>query len=70
MVRFPAATRLRFLHHRLDDVQQPGGRLSQFTYGMTSPVILGRTRPVKVRVSRRVWRNPYPTRVWTYSRET
>lgn len=43
----------------------PAGRFVQFTYSVGSPVPL-KGLPVHGRASRRIWRNLWPAKVWTY----
>ncbi|MEM6903194.1 MAG: rRNA adenine N-6-methyltransferase family protein, partial [Pseudomonadota bacterium] len=67
LVQFPRADRIRFIHKCLRELTKPGSKVSQFTYGIYSPVFLGRNSVIQAQSSHRVWRNLWPAVVWTYS---
>lgn len=62
----PPRVRVRLLHDCLR-LMGPGGRFIQFTYATGSPVPLHNGLRVHAQASRRVWRNLWPAKVWTYS---
>lgn len=60
--------RLRLLHDCLR-LMGPHGRFIQFTYAFGSPVPVSLSDvALRVRASRRIWRNVWPAKVWTYQR--
>jgi phosphatidylethanolamine/phosphatidyl-N-methylethanolamine N-methyltransferase len=63
----PDAVRVRLLHTAFN-LMVPGGPFVQFTYMNNSPVPL--TGGFDATVSRRIWKNLPPARVWTYRRPT
>jgi phosphatidylethanolamine/phosphatidyl-N-methylethanolamine N-methyltransferase len=63
----PEAQRSKLLETAFD-LLVPGGPFVQFTYMNNSPVPL--TGDFEAAVSRRIWKNLPPARVWTYRRPT
>ena len=60
--------RLRLLHDCLR-LMGPHGCFIQFTYAFGSPVPVTLSDvAIRVRASRRIWRNVWPAKVWTYQR--
>jgi phosphatidylethanolamine/phosphatidyl-N-methylethanolamine N-methyltransferase len=63
----PDAQRSRLLRSAFD-LMLPGSPFVQFTYMNSSPIPL--SRDFEATVSRRIWKNLPPARVWTYRRPT
>jgi phosphatidylethanolamine/phosphatidyl-N-methylethanolamine N-methyltransferase len=61
---FPPWRRLRLLRDCFR-LMGPRGRFVQFTYSARSPVPL--RGAVKAKASRRIWRNLWPAKVWSYA---
>jgi phosphatidylethanolamine/phosphatidyl-N-methylethanolamine N-methyltransferase len=62
----PAATRLRLLADAFA-ICEENAPFIQFTYGLTSPIPLD-AGGFMAKVSKRIWRNVPPARVWVYRR--
>lgn len=66
LVQVPAAPRAQFVIDCLRTLGKPGARFVQLTYMPASPVPLARLPGVQAEVSRTVWANFPPARVWSY----
>jgi len=66
LVQVPAEPRARFVIDCLTRLGRPGARFVQLTYMPSSPVPLSRLPGIGAEVSRTVWANFPPARVWSY----
>jgi phosphatidylethanolamine/phosphatidyl-N-methylethanolamine N-methyltransferase len=66
LVQVPAAPRAKFVIDCLRTLGRPGARFVQLTYMPASPVPLGLLHGIEADVSRTIWANFPPARVWSY----